>query len=132
MPDFHGQRASFADDFRPAQPELAGSKWHHNWHQTSVNLGALLFGRWYGKHQCEEEASMDDTIRDGARLSIADAIEADLEDKLAAIGIHMIFTPIRGGGVRQPFRCPNRECHQPCGLLHFAGGASYGGRALRR
>ena len=65
---------------------------------------------------------MDDVIRDGARLSIADAVEADLEDQLEAIGIHMIFTSRRDRSVRQWFRCPSRECHRKCAVLYYAGG----------
>jgi hypothetical protein len=65
---------------------------------------------------------MDDAIRDGARLSIADAAEADLEDMLEAIGIRMIFTARRDRSLRQWFRCPTPECHRRCAVLHFTGG----------
>ena len=65
---------------------------------------------------------MNDVIREGATLSIADAIDADLEDELEAIGIHMIFTLRRDRSVRQWFGCPTTDCHRPSAVLHFAGG----------
>jgi hypothetical protein len=39
-----------------------------------------------------DDVIRDDIIRDGARLSIADAVEADLENQLKTAGIQMIFT----------------------------------------
>jgi hypothetical protein len=75
---------------------------------------------------------MDDVIRDGARLSIADAIQADREDELEAIDIHMIFTLRRDRSVRQWFRCPSRECTDGVQCFTLPDVASSAWRALGR
>ena len=48
------------------------------------------------------------TIEDGAHLSIADAIDAGLENHLAAVGVRIVYTLKTGGVARPWFQCPTR------------------------
>jgi hypothetical protein len=57
------------------------------------------------------------TLQNGARLCIADVIDAGLEKEVAAAGVRIILVPLRDGGVRRRFLCSKLGCGQSCDLL---------------
>ncbi len=65
---------------------------------------------------------MDCTIDNEASLSIADAIDAGLEDELATVGIRIVYTLDACGAARPWFQCPTPECAERCSVLHHSAG----------
>lgn len=82
-------------------PDFSTTNGHTNGHTEG----------WHDRSRFSNQSAgtvivMGSTIEDGARLSIANAIEADLEDDLAAVGVRIVYEPNGDGSFALGFCVP--------------------------